>query len=369
MNSQTTTIDHSANSNVRIIWTLVAKDLVDGFKNKTILTTILTVAFLMVFYRVMPFLYDANDAQTLAVFGAADSPLVIALEDDPGTNLRELSSLASLERFLGRRVEATLGIVLPGDLDQMLVSEPVIEVAGLVDHWVSPSVLDELKHNTERKLEELAGKPIYINVVQDRVLTQINSSGAFTLSLGMVVLISMFGLSVTPLLMWEEKRTKTLNALLVSPASGGQIVISKGLTSLVYCLTGGALALAFNGMLIIQWGVVALALLSGSLFTIALGLLLGVMLETKQQITTVTFVLYQPLLLPVIAGIFEDLLPAGVLRALNLIPTVALGNVFRHTLMEQIAFTQFVPQLGYIVGIGGLLLVMVSRRLRRDDLA
>ena len=192
---------------------------------------------------------------------------------------------------------------------------------------------------------------------------------AFTISLGMVVLISMFGISVTPMLIWEEKQTKTMDSLLVSPATGGQIVTGKAITSMAYCLTGAALMLFFNRVMILQWGVVVMAVAAGTLFTIALGLLLGSILETKQQISTVTFILYQPLLLPIVVGMVADLLPEWASVIFNLIPTVALGNVFRVTLLEHITFAQFGPELAYITGFAVLMLVVVAWQVRRSEFA
>ena len=54
MNSQTTTMNETLGHSLRIIWTITLKDVVDGIRNKTIVTVILTVTFLMLFYKLLP---------------------------------------------------------------------------------------------------------------------------------------------------------------------------------------------------------------------------------------------------------------------------------------------------------------------------
>lgn len=368
MNSQSTTMNDTLADTLRIIWTITLKDIVDGFRNKTIVTIILTITFLMLFYKLLPALTGDDSPPRLAVYAAGDSELLSALEESATVDLRQFPSQQRLEHYLGGAGSATLALTLPDDFDRLLQSNQQIELTGFVEHWVTPSDLSEMQALFERELSDLAGRPVHITIEQGRVYAQEDGYAAFTLSLAMVVLISMFGLSLTPMLMWEEKQTRTLDSLLVSPATGGQIVISKAATSLLYCLIGAALTLALNRAFILQWSVAVMAVAVGSLFTIALGLLLGTLLETKQQISTVTFILYQPLLLPVVAAMFTDLLPDTLLRILNLIPTVALGKLFRTLPLGEVGFSQVGPELAYITGCALLTLAAVAWLVRRTDL-
>ena len=169
--------------------------------------------------------------------------------------------------------------------------------------------------------------------------------------------------------MLEERETKTLEALLISPASSSLVVISKALTGLFYCLTAAALVLAFNASLVVHWGVIVLATLCGSLFTISIGLLLGSVFERQQQLSVVIFILVQPLLLPVGLSLLFDLLPETVITILNWIPTVALARVFRLSLLDSTSISQYGPDLAFVAGSGVLILAIVAWVVRRSELS
>ena len=353
--------------NLRIVWAIAAKDIVDAIKNKAILSTILSALFLMVLYKVMPFLSDAGSPPRLALYDAGSSSLVARLESDAQIDLREMPSRKSMEEYLGYENTVVLGLVLPADFDQALASNEQIELDGYVEHWASDAATGEIQSFFEEQLTKLTGTAVRINIESDTVFTQLNGGQSFIFSLGMIVLLSMFGLSITANLILEEKHTKTLDALLISPASGGQLVIAKALAGLFYCLVAAALILAFNAALVVHWGVVVLGVICASMFTVALGLLLGSIFEVKQQLTLWGFILFQPLLLPVFFSMMDDLVPQSVIAVMRWIPTVALGRVFRVALLDRAPWAQFGPQLLYVAGWAVLVLAVVAWIVRRSD--
>ncbi len=365
-----TTMDTQGNkvtNNLRIIGAITLKDFGDGLRNKSIWTTILTVAFLLAFYRYLPILSESGRPSLLAVYDAGSSSLTAALDEDAAINLRAMESFAQLERYLGGESTAVLGLILPTDFDQQAAASAEIELDGVLDHWVSASQTAKIQADAEHQLTEILGKPAHINIAKETVLTRSDGGHGMMVSLGMVVVLSLFGLSITPVLLMEEKQTKTLDSLLVSPATSGQIVVSKALTSLFYCLIAAGLALAFNASLIVHWGTAVLAVICGAIFTIALGLLLGSIFELKQQLSIWSFILYQPLLLPVVADTFVGLIPDNILAALSWIPTVAIAQVFRAAIVADASLAQSAPKLAYVAGCGLVILVVVAWLVRRSD--
>jgi ABC-2 type transport system permease protein len=354
---------------LRIIWAIALKDIADSFKNKTILMTLFSATLLMVMYRTMPALTSGDDPPSLALYDAGQSRLVAELEDDAQIDLRRADSQADMERTLGRENTAVLGLVLPVDFDQVVASGAQAELKGYVDHWVSDADANETSSFFEQRLTTIAGTPIHISLERETVFTQPDGWQPYNLALAMVVLLTMFGLAITPNLMFEEKQTKTLNALLVSPAGAGHVVASKGITSLFYCLVAGAIVLAFNASLVVHWQAVILATLCGSLFTIALGLLLGSIFESRQQISALTFLLFQPLLLPVGLSVITDLFPQTVNTVLSWIPTVALADVFRLSAQSSAPLSLYLSKLAFVAGSGLLILAAVAWVVRRSDMS
>lgn len=118
-----------------------------------------------------------------------------------------------------------------------------------------------------------------------------------------------------------------MEVLLISPAGAGQIVLAKALTGLLYCLLAAGLVLAASAPTVVHWDIALLAALCGALFTVSLGLLLGVILNARQQLIVWSAVLMIPLFLPVITSeTLADLqAPALVVQAIALVPTVPVA--------------------------------------------
>ena len=359
------TITRKFSDNLRIIWAITAKDIVDAVKNKAILTTILSVLFLMVFYKVMPSLNDGASPPRLAVYDVGGSSLMTRLESSTQFHLQEISSRQKLEYYLGLKSSKMLGLVLPPDFDRAVETDELLELDGYVDHWVDDVVIGEVQSFFEGQLTELTGKPVRINMHNDTVFTHVEGWHPFTASLMFTVVLAALGFMVVPGLMLEEKKAKTLEALLVSPAGVWQVVIGKAMAGLFYCLLGAGVVLAFNAAMVVHWGVIVLAVICGALFTIALGLLLGMIFKVRQQLSLWGFILFQPLVIPV--GLPPELLPDNVEAILSAIPTFALAKVFRVAFTASAPLAEFGPQLAYTAGCAVLILAAVAWRVRRSD--
>ncbi len=354
-------------SGLRIIWAIAAKDLVDGIRNKGIMSTMLSVLVLILIYKAMPIVLEADHPPILAVYDAGHSTLVAKLEDSTDIDLRKMPTQDEMERFIGRENFEALGLILPPELDQTLGAGEAVTIDGFMDHWVSDSATAETQQFFEELLSTMTGKPVSLHISKGIIYTQPNGGHAVIVSLGVVVMISIFGLSITPALMLEERESRTLDALLVSPASSGQIVTGKAVTCFVYCMIAAVLVLAFYSSLIVHWGVAWLAVVCGALFTIALGLLVGTVFEVKQRASVVTFILFQPLLLPLVFPMLEELLSARAVAIANLIPTVALAKAFRVALLGSAPLVEYGPELLFVTANALVILAVVAWVIRRSD--
>lgn len=247
-------------ANWRIIWAITAKDMVDAVKNKNTLGVILVVLFAVVLYRALPILGSENTPGIL-VYNAGHSALMAALENSDAVNARAYPTQEQMEDALTNRETPELGLVISADLDQTVAAGGSPELQGYVLHWVSDAEAAALKRAVETHIDKLTGASVRITV--ERVYLRPDSQGMGTsvaYTLFFVVLI--VGVSLIPNVIFEEKRAKTLDALLVSPASAGQVAIAKALTGVFYCVLGLAAACAVNYAVIIQWWLVILAALA-----------------------------------------------------------------------------------------------------------
>lgn len=352
---------------VRLIWAITAKDLLDGFKNKTVLISIISVFFIILIYRYLPALDRGSTLPRVVVYDEGQSSLPASLEDNPNFDLRVVSSKTELDDYLGGMDFVVLGLVLPADFDQRLVST-AIDLEGYIVHWASPVDADETRAFFEQQLEEVSGIPVRIHIGGNKVYTQADSHGlAFLAAVSLVIALTMFGISTVPNLILQEKLDGTMDTILISPASKRHIVIAKAITGMIYCLSTALVVFGFYWTLITNWWLAILAVMCGSLLTVALGLLLGSALEEKQQLTLWAWFILIPLLLPLFLSIMENLLPNNLINMIRWIPTVALSRAIRASFSDHTPFATFGPELALVLGSAFLALLAVVWVLSRSE--
>jgi ABC-2 type transport system permease protein len=317
----------------------------------------------------MPSWLDADLPPRLALYDAGNSSLVAQMEQSTEFDLLLMSSQAEMERYLGDQTRLVQGLVLPPGFDQALKTSEQLELDGYVDHWVSDADADESRSFFEEQLTELTGKPVQIQLESNTVYTHPYGGQTVMVAFVLVFVLVILGLTLTPNLMIDEKEARTLDALLVSPASAGQVVIAKALAGLFYSLVAAAVVLAVFAVTIVHWDAAILAILTGSLLGVALGLLLGTLISVRQQLILWSSVLMVPLFIPVMLSvILPDIQAPGWVRTLvDLIPTVALSKVVRLAVAAQAPWTEVGPALALVVGCASLLLVVVTWMVRRSD--
>jgi ABC-type Na+ efflux pump permease subunit len=357
--------------NLRIIWAITAKDIGDAMKNKHTIGVILTTLALVLIYRIIPQFTEVSglSSPTVLIYDEGDSTLVEALEDSPTLKVYEFDLQANMEEelaFGGDKNE--LALVIPANFDETLEAGGQPKLDGYVLHWLSETQAKEIQGLVEQEVERWAGERIPIDLGGNIVYSLPNSFG-FPVwgSLSIMYVVLMIGVALTPHLMLEEKQNKSMDALLVSPASSSHIVIGKALTGLFYCLTAAAIALAMNAILVTHWWLVILTVILGSIFSTALGLLLGTIFEVRQQLTVWAMPIFAVLLIPVFIAILPRLLPQKVLDILAFIPTIAMEKLIRTSFSGTVAFSQIGLSLAIIAGYALLFFVLLRWALQRSD--
>lgn len=352
---------------VRIIWAIAAKDIVEAVKNKNTLTVLISVLFIVGFYRVMPVLTNEDDMPCILVYDAGDSRLATMLDNSDAIKLYTYSSEEKMRKYLTRGDVPELGLVIPADFDQAVANGDPLDLQGYVLYWVSESDAAELEQFAETHVAELLGVPVEIQTAGNTVYMQPDSGGGVMAALGIIFVTIMIGISLVPHLILEEKKSKTIDALLLSPAGPFEIALGKAVAGLFYGVLATSVSLALNSYLIRQWWLAIAAVLCGSLFTIALGLFLGSFVETRQQLTLYAWVLIMPLFMPPIFVMLDDLIPEWVVDTCRWVPSVALLKLLRISFSNQSGFALYGPQFALMLGGTIIALALVVWRLRRAD--
>ncbi len=170
-----------------------------------------------------------------------------------------------------------------------------------------------------------------------------------------------------PALLLEEKQNRSLEALLVSPASIGQVVAGKALAGTFYILVTTAIVYLVYWSGVYHWGVTALFVIGAVLFAVSLGLLFGVVFDRQQEMTG-----WLSLALVLISGtIFIELvnleLPAVFEQLLPWLPPVALANIFWASFSSRIDYQQVLLSFGLVVVVSSLIFGFITWRIKQLD--
>jgi ABC-2 type transport system permease protein len=353
---------------IRIIWAITSKDIVDGFKNKLVLGIIIPAIFVVGIYRLLPGLESGEGPPNVLVYDAGESSLVAVLEDSLEVRLYTYPSQEEMEIRLAHGDVPELGLVIPADFDRVLEAGGEPELEGYVLHWVSKEDANELRWYLEALVTELIDAPVRIRMEGNIVDTRPDSRGiGLVTGMGFVFVIIMIGVALPANMLIEEKTTRTLEALMVSPATNFQVVISKALTSVFYCM--GVLAFGFllSRTLILQWGLAFWTGVFSSLVGIGIGLFLGAVLEVRQQLMIWSWVAIFPLFVPVMLSIMDDLIPASVIAVFQWFPTVSMFKLFRVSFSTDTSLALIGPEFARLTVYVLLLCLLVGWAVRRTD--
>jgi ABC-2 type transport system permease protein len=353
---------------LRVILAIASKDIVDAIKNKSILSHLFTVVFIIVLYHFLPAFESGDTLPRLVLYDAGSSQWVAELEGSAVFDLIVVDSKASMEAYVEDMDTVVLGLVLPSDFDIKNSNGQEIELEGYIVHWASNKSIGEVRSFFERKLEEIINSPVRIDTEGNIVYSMPDSRGlSFLTSLAAVLVMVIAGAFIVPILVLEEKENKTLDALLVSPADPGLVLLGKALSGSVYCIIAVAAVLVLNHSLVTHWWLSILAALCGVSFNVGVGLLLGSIFEVKQQLTIWGFVLINILGIPMFLSIMEDIIPTSIMTVIHFIPTVALAKIFRVSFSGTTSFSLFGPELAIVLTGTLIIFVAVFWIIRRSD--
>jgi hypothetical protein len=351
---------------LRIIWAIAAKDIADALKNRTILGNLIAVVLIIVAYEWFPTLVKDPSDTFLVVYDAENSRLVAELENSPAFNPLRVTSMEQVERVMDDQDVRELGLGIPAGSDQILDSGRILELDGYV-LWPNRFAVNRLKPDLERQLTELVGQPVQIDI--ERILVPPTDTTGVTqpTAIMMATVTFILGVLTVPHLLFDEKEARTLDVVLVSPATLSQMVMGKALAGLFYCLTGVGIALAFNWAAVTSWGLAILAVTSGALFAVGLGLLLGITLDSRQQMMIWSWVIGAVLVLPALFAGLAPFLPEALRTLLPWIPTVAMVRLFQFSLTDGVTLGQGLTPLSVVLACALLSLAVVAWRVRLSD--
>jgi ABC-2 type transport system permease protein len=349
-------------------WAIGSKDILSALKNKSTRTNILVMLGFVVFFscyanqrpwdkRIDAVVYDKGSTNL-----GFDAP---QLADGYTFELYEAASMQEMKRTMAYKgAGLAVGIVLPSDFDQAFEASGELTLDGYV-LWVHRGKVAKWEALYSEKFSELLGRQVRVEIGQNIVIPPADAQSTST---NFTLLFAIFWMAfmVVPNLMLEEKRTKTLDALLVSPASAAQVVMGKALAGLFYVGLIGGLSFALNWAYVTDWSLALVAFLVTGVFAIGSGLALGSFLKSAQQLNLWGLVINFLLLSPALIAL-DPLLTEGLRAVFSWLPTTALAKMFQFSFSGGVTPAQLWSNLAVALGWAGLSFAAVVWKVRRSD--
>jgi ABC-2 type transport system permease protein len=354
---------------MHLIWTIASKDILESLRNKLIISLILGMGFMLLMPKLLGLMLVPPEIPVL-VYDPGESRLTAKLEDSDQYQVQRVRSIKEVKQVIGSAgfgLGVEFGLAMPDDFDQVLEDGGQPDLDGYVA-WANRMDAPLLKTDFEEQFEKLVGQPVRINT-EGNIVYPPSDTGLWLLmtTITPVIVILMMGIQLVPALMFEEKQTKTMAALLVSPASIGQVVVGKALAGLFYVIVAASVVFAINWSGVVHWEVVVLFVLGIGVFSVGVGLVLGSFFERQQDVVGLTMLL----IVVLIGALFVDMLgmdmPVVIRTMLPWVPSVALGEIIRSVFLETVPWGEVLTNLGSVIGISALLYGVVVWKVRRSD--
>lgn len=277
------------------------KDLKDGLRNWEILFIVLIPIVLSVFFRI------AFSAKGFS------PPKVVAFCPD-----EELKgALLGMEKFKGIKFSKSwddaVSLVergkvhgafhLPEDLIRRVKAQDKPEIKVVLDEAApvkAAIIRATLKSFIDKYFEVVP--PVKLKIKKLRAITVKQRM----LDIWLLLTILLIGLSAIPLSLGEEKEKKTLDAVLLTPVSEREIILSKGIWGSFLILISAIVILLLNDGLIGNNGLLALILLLGIFSIVGIGLFISILSPTQTTASLAGALVMIVLLVSAQAAAFSD---------------------------------------------------------------
>ena len=221
-------------------------------------------------------IYDRDDSQLISMSQELDS--IATKTYDSADSLRQATENGTVD----------MGIILPVDFDASVQQGETVTVEAYI--WGESLA----KHRTTLSItvsdivRAIAGQEVPVEIESISLGGEASVPWSERL-IPFLVLMGIFfgGLMLPSTSLIEEKQKKTLDALIISPASVAEIYIAKGILGIVLSIFMGMAILLLNQALGANWGLLIGVLALGGIMAVELGLIAGSLIKDITTLFTI----------------------------------------------------------------------------------
>ncbi len=348
---------------IRRVWSLVSGDLRLGLRSPIILW-LLIMPFVITFLMQVVFITLFDPEPRICIYDSGESEITMALEKVEGIRLSHAGSPAELKELIENN-NADLGLVIVDGFDQAVRDgqKPELEYffsgGSLASNRIIISllVLDVLREMENRET------PVEVVLQTGDEEEAIPLAQKLIPAVVLIVLI-ITGIFVPAFMLVEEKEHGTMKALLVTPVTVFDILISKALLGFTMTVTMCFITLALNGALSGQPFALLATIAVGAVVCNAIGLIYGTLAGNAKTLYTLVKSLNILLAGPILFYLFTGL-PQWMAK---IFPTYWFIDPLYSITLKGADFSDVYFKLVIALVIGillGIAVIPMSRRMQR----
>lgn len=351
----------------QIVGAIAAKDIAEGWRNRALLGIIGAVFLTLLTAQALPMLLGLTGQQNVVVVAPRQSALTASLAESDALRVSRRTTPEAALAELAQAAGGIIGIFLPPEAEARLLAGEAVTLEAFTPRATTPGQLAEARETLLAAVRAATGAEASLSVTT--LYPGVDAGGRPVMAITSLLLVALVpGLLIVPLLVLEEKETRTLDALLVSPATSGEIVLGKALAGMVFGLVAAAIGLFVFRNLIVHWGLAVAAMLLVVLLGVAIGLLLGGMFRDQGSLNLWLGLVLLALVVPVGLRVMPRLAYLGEAGWYRAIPSVALARLLGAAMTNPLPLREVA--LGAILAVLFIaaLLVLVGWSLRREQI-
>jgi len=272
--------------NLRRVGVLLGKDILHGPKN-----------FIVVFAVVAPIIISLlislifgtffTQKPNLGFVDQGDSQMVEKAYALSTINVTEYATVDELRKAVESGT-LDVGMVVPSGFDDTLILAEEAEISVYVRGESLLKNLTIIEISIIQLIRDMTGEQTPVTIASITLGGEESIPWVERL-LPFVVMIAVFlgGLMIPATSLITEKEKHTLNAVSITPASFGDIFVSKAILGIILSLLMGIIILFLNSAFPAEPGLLVMVLFLGAIMAAEFGLLLGILLKDISTLFTV----------------------------------------------------------------------------------
>jgi ABC-2 type transport system permease protein len=294
-------------NSLRHIVILTQKDLKDAIRDARVLIALVVPLGIGLFYG---FTFDDSTTTTIraqvGVFTTGNTGLIDALRSQLPANVimrtRAYPNQAGLTDDVGGGT-LDIGLVVPAGFDRAIANGagPTLTILSPPDGSLSG---DYVLSALDPAVRAMAGQsePVQFDVQH----AQRSTSGdlatrlgvrTWSLLLALIMTLGLVSILAIPIVLVEEVEKKTIDALILA-MNYWEVVAAKSLLGVIYIVVMTTILVRATGLTIVHTGLFVLAMLGTTLALLGMGLLMGGLFKSANQLNTWAGVLLGPVIAP-----------------------------------------------------------------------